>query len=288
MLVKMPSNETQDWDKYKLSYCQLKMFSVCQNPPAYPVSTGLWQFSLNPALPSFLTEEKIPYCLLFCVPCVWQGKHCQGKQMKEHVWGLARQLGAQNRKEQARRKMSLVAERLLLSWASARSAWGTFSLLREMDLKCFKPKSLCKDHTDRQENWVFAVCSVLNYKKNRNGWAKPALTKICCSAVDTWSPWESGGHQDSVSSHCFSPLIKRYSTDTNGYTESMFLLPIFHILSIRHLMHHFFYFAGCKLLCQRLVTWGNVLGKRCQKKSVASRLYSLKIILANKYILLQW
>lgn len=85
MLVKMSY-----WDKYKLCCCQLKMFSVCQNPPASPVSIGLWQLPLNPTVPFSDRRQNS----LMPVPCVWQGKQCQGKQTREHVWGLAKQLGA--------------------------------------------------------------------------------------------------------------------------------------------------------------------------------------------------
>lgn len=63
--------------------------------------------------------------------------------------------------------MSLVAERLL-SWASARSAGDTsFSLLRRMDLEHLKPKFSLKDHTVRQENWVFPVCGFF-FKLQKN------------------------------------------------------------------------------------------------------------------------
>lgn len=81
---------------------------------------------------------------------------------------------------------------------------GTFSLLRGMDLEHFKPKFSLKDDTVRQENWIFPVrVFCFKWQKKWNGWAKPVLTKIYFSAIDTWSPWLSRGYQDSESPHCF-------------------------------------------------------------------------------------
>lgn len=147
--------------------------------------------------------------------------------------------------------MSLVAERLLLSWASARSAGGAFSLLRGMDLECFKPKFSWKDHTIRQENgFSLSVYCGLNDKKIK--WLGKTFIDQK-SVVELLIPDPLGCQEDikTESSHCFFPLIKRCSTDTNGYNESMFLLPVFHILYVRHLMQQFVFILQTVSSCVR-------------------------------------
>lgn len=153
--------------------------------------------------------------------------------------------------------MSLVAERLLLLWASARSAGATFSLLTGVDLEHFKPKCSLIGHSVRQEiGFSLSACSVLNDKK-----IEMFGQNVCGpKSIVVLFPLGCQEHIKTESLHCFFPLIKRYSTDTNGYTESMFLPHIFHIHQTSY-APICFYFADCKLLCQRLVTQGNVLGR---------------------------
>lgn len=183
---------------------------------------------------------------------MWQGKQCQGKQTKEHVWGLAKQLGAQNRKEQVRRKMSLVAESFL-SWASARSAGDTsFSLLRRMDLERFKPKFSLKDHTVRQENWVFPVCVFCcKWQKNEMVgqnlyWPKSIVVLLipdplgCQEDIKTlnlhtaFSLWLKG-------------ILQILMATLSPCSYSLFFV----FLSIRHLMHQFVFVLQTVSSCVR-------------------------------------